>query len=216
MNDRHNVIVQVFAKAPEPGKVKTRLIPLLGEQGAATLYRSLATRTLETAREASVGPVELWCVPDIHHDFFSFCRARYNVTLHQQCDGNLGLRMHKAIEEGLARARHVVLIGSDCPSLTATDVQAAAAVLREGYDAVFGPTEDGGYVLVGLNSATPTAFDAMTWGTAQVMDETRRRLRRLGRRWHELPTQWDVDRPEDYRRLISTYGDTPRNTESPS
>jgi glycosyltransferase A (GT-A) superfamily protein (DUF2064 family) len=110
--------------------------------------------------------------------------------------------MLNAFEDALTRSRHVLLMGSDCPSLTAADLRAAARALREGHDAVFCPAEDGGYVLVGLSQAMPALFDAMTWGTAIVMEETRQRLRNLGWRWHELPVHWDVDRPQDYQRLV--------------
>ena len=78
----------------------------------------------------------------------------------------------------------------------------AAARLRDGRDAVFCPVEDGGYALIGLTRAAPALFDAMTWGADIVMEQTRQRLRNLGWRWHELPTHWDLDRPEDYQRLV--------------
>jgi glycosyltransferase A (GT-A) superfamily protein (DUF2064 family) len=110
--------------------------------------------------------------------------------------------MLNAFEDALTRSRHVLLTGSDCPSLTAADLRAAAGALRQGRDAVFCPTEDGGYVLVGLSQANPALFDSMTWGTATVMEETRQRLRNLCWRWHELPVHWDVDRPQDYQRLV--------------
>ena len=194
--------VLIFARAPVAGSVKTRLIPLLGDHGAAALYRSLVARALTVARESGVGPVELWCTPTTDDDFFAACRDRFHVTLHRQSEGDLGARMLNAFEDALTRSRHVLLTGSDCPSLTAADLRAAARALREGRDAVFGPTEDGGYVLVGLSLALPALFDSMTWGTATVMEETRQRLRNLGWRWHELPVHWDVDRPQDYQRLV--------------
>ena len=97
---------------------------------------------------------------------------------------------------------NVLLTGSDCPSMTAADLRGAARALRDGRDAVFCPAEDGGYTLIGLTHAMPALFDAMTWGTDIVMEETRQRLRNLGWHWHELPTHWDVDRPEDYQRLV--------------
>lgn len=194
--------VLIFARAPVAGGVKTRLIPLLGDHGAAALYRSLVGRALTVARESGVGPVELWCAPTTDDDFFATCRDRFNATLHRQCEGDLGARMLNAFEDALTRSRHVLLTGSDCPSLTAADLRAAASALREGRDAVFCPAEDGGYVLVGLSQAMPALFDAMTWGTPTVMEETRQRLRNLGWRWHELPVHWDVDRPQDYQRLV--------------
>ena len=194
--------VLVFARAPVAGSVKTRLIPLLGDHGAAALYRSLVERALVMARESAVGPVELWCTPTTDDDFFAACRDRFHLTLHGQREGDLGARMLNAFEDALTRSRHVLLTGSDCPSLTAADLRAAARALREGRDAVFCPAEDGGYVLVGLSQAMPALFEAMTWGTATVMEETRQRLHNLGWRWHELPVRWDVDRPQDYQRLV--------------
>ena len=194
--------VLIFARAPLAGSVKTRLIPLLGDHGAAALYRSLVERALTVARESGVGTVELWCTPTTDDDFFAVCRDRFQVTLQRQREGDLGARMLNAFEDALTRSRHVLLMGSDCPSLTAADLRAAARALRERHDAVFCPAEDGGYVLVGLSQAIPALFDAMTWGTLTVMEETRQRLRNLGWRWHELPVHWDVDRPQDYQRLV--------------
>lgn len=194
--------VLIFARAPVAGRVKTRLIPLLGDHGAAALYRNLVGRALAVARDSGVGPVELWCTPDTDDVFFADCSDRFHVTLHRQPEGDLGARMLNAFGDALTRSRHVLLAGSDCPCLTAADLRAAAAALREGCDAVFCPAEDGGYVLVGLSQAMPALFDAMTWGTAAVMEETRQRLRNLRWRWHELPVHWDVDRPQDYQRLV--------------
>ncbi len=194
--------VALFARAPVAGSVKTRLIPLLGDHGAAALYRSLVERALAAACGSGVGPVELWCTPTMDDEFFTACRDRYHVTLHIQNGVDLGARMLDAFEDALTRSRHVLLAGCDCPALTAADLRAAAGALSEGQDAVFCPAEDGGYVLIGLSQAMPVVFDAMTWGTDTVMEETRRRLRRLGWHWHELPVHWDVDRPEDYERLV--------------
>lgn len=202
MAAKNETTVQVFARAPVAGTVKTRLIPLLGNHGAAALHRSLVEHSLAVARESDLGPVELWCTPDTGDSFFEGCRERYGLTLHRQCGGDLGARMLDALEDGLERSRRVLLVESDCPSLTAADLRAGARALRDGRDAVFCPAEDGGYMLVGLSHAMPALFEAMTWGTDTVMEETRQRLHNLGWRWHELPKRWDVDRPEDYQRLV--------------
>ena len=194
--------MQVFARAPVAGSAKTRLIPLLGAHGAAALHQCLVEHSLAVARESGLGRVELWCTPDTNERFFESCGERFGASLHRQCAGDLGARMLDALQDGLGRARHVLLIGSDCPSLTAADLRTAARALRDGRDAVFCPAEDGGYMLVGLSHAMPALFEAMTWGTDTVMEETRQRLRNLGWRWHELPPHWDVDRPEDYQRLV--------------
>ena len=194
--------ILIFARAPVPGAVKTRLIPLLGAHGAAVLQRRLTEHALAVARESAIGPVELWCTPSTDDPFFQMCRERYEAELHVQCEGDIGMRMLDALTKALGRARYVMLTGSDCPSLTAADLLAAVRALRNGHDAVFCPAEDGGYVLVGLTHAMPSLFDAMTWGTDVVMDETRQRLRKLGWRWFELPVHRDLDRPEDYQRLV--------------
>jgi rSAM/selenodomain-associated transferase 1 len=194
--------VMVFAKAPTPGRVKTRLVPILGEQGAAELQRQLAERTLCTALAAGLGPVELWCAPTTEDAFFAACAKQHGLGLRAQGDGDLGTRMGRALESALAEGSPGLLIGSDCPVLTPAYLREAAAALTSGNDAVFGPAEDGGYVLIGL-ARKPSAqlFEGMDWGTATVMQETRARLTRLNWRWCELALLWDVDRPEDVLRL---------------
>ncbi|MEO8009731.1 MAG: TIGR04282 family arsenosugar biosynthesis glycosyltransferase [Betaproteobacteria bacterium] len=202
MAARSESSIMVFARAPVPGDVKTRLIPLLGAHGAAALHCKLTEHALTIAHESGIGPVELWCTPSIDDAFFQTCRERFNAELHAQCAGDLGMRMLDAFENALGRSRRVLLTGSDCPSMTAADLRTAVRALRDGRDAVFCPVEDGGYTLIGLTQAMPALFDAMIWGTDIVMEETRQRLRNLGWRWHELPPHWDLDRPEDYQRLV--------------
>lgn len=94
-----------------------------------------------------------------------------------------------------------IVIGTDCPVLSADDLRAAAAALAHGHDAVVTPAEDGGYVLLGLCRPVAALFTAMPWGSNQVIAETRLRLWRTRMRWLELPASWDVDRPEDFDRL---------------
>ena len=92
-------------------------------------------------------------------------------------------------------------MGADCPALDARDLRRAARWLAGGADAVFAPAEDGGYALVALRRVSPRLFAGIEWGGPRVMAQTRERLLALGWRWRELRTVWDVDRPEDYRRL---------------
>jgi rSAM/selenodomain-associated transferase 1 len=202
---RHAVIdfrLMVFAKAPEPGSVKTRLVPVLGEAGAAQLHRQLVEHALGIARACCLGEVELWCSPDAGDPFFRDCAARHGAQLREQGSGDLGGRMGRALEAALAQGKRGLLIGSDCPAMSADYLRQAAGALDAGNDAVFGPAEDGGYVLVGL-ARTPAAqlFEGMAWGEASVMQRTRERLRRFAWRWHELPVLWDVDRPADLLRM---------------
>ena len=197
-------IVAVFAKAPHAGEVKTRLIPLLGAAGAAALHRRLLEHTLATAHAAFLGPIELWCAPDASDAGLRECAARTGASLFDQGAGTLGNRMERAFQSMLARAPCCMLIGSDCPALTSTDLnQAASALARSDCDAVFGPAEDGGYVLIGLKRPYPALFADIPWGSERVMAITRARLADLRLNWKELPLRWDVDRPEDLARLRS-------------
>ena len=193
--------VIVFARAPEPGKVKTRLIPALSAAGAAELHRRLVRHSLGAATGARLGPVELWCAPDTGDPFFRECERRLGVSLSAQGEGDLGARMQRAFESALARARRAILVGSDIPALSAQYLRDADQALVRGNKAVIGPAEDGGYVLIGLSRCDPELFRDIPWGGPEVMAETRRRIASLAWRSSELPVLWDVDRPEDLGRL---------------
>jgi len=196
--------VIVFAKAPRPGEVKTRLIPLLGAEGAVDLHVRLVKHALETAAAASLRAVELHCAPVASDPFLQSCGSRYGVTLRAQAGDGLGTRMHAALTQALAAYARVLLIGSDCPALTPRHLQQAERALRDGADAVFVPCEDGGYALIGLKRVDANLFEDIAWGSDRVMSETRARLKQLGWNWRELETLWDVDRPEDYQRLMDS------------
>jgi uncharacterized protein len=194
--------VVIFARAPRPGTVKTRLADLLGAEGAAGLHARLVKQTLETARTAGFRRIELHGAPDCDDRFFRFCAGHYGVALASQAPGDLGARMLAAFESTLAAHARVLLVGSDCPALTARHLRDADRALRDGSDAVLVPCEDGGYALIGLKRVDVKLFEDIAWGSDRVMAETRVRLKQRGWTWRELETLWDVDRPEDYARLI--------------
>jgi rSAM/selenodomain-associated transferase 1 len=193
----------VFAKAPVPGKVKTRLVPSLGALAAARLYERMVLHSLSTAVNSRVGLVHLWCTPSTEHPFLNRCAKEFQVALHLQENGDIGRRMAHAFQETLKVVTFALLLGTDCPSLTQDDLTEAVAALRRGSNVVFVPTEDGGYCLLGLSQYAPDLFKGISWGTAFVLEQTRARLRELGWSWHELTERWDVDRPEDVERLRS-------------
>ena len=194
------VRIAVFAKAPIPGEVKTRLAALLGADRAAGLQAGLIRHALSTAVQARVGALELWCAPDVSHPFFERCAKEFGASLKRQEGADLGERMRRAFDASFAEGAALIVIGADCPALRSTDLEEAAAQLRT-HDAVIAPAEDGGYVLVGLARPAPMLFEGIAWGTSAVMGETRSKLARAGVRFKELATFWDVDRPEDYARL---------------
>ncbi len=191
----------VFAKEPVPGTVKTRLAAALGEREAAAVYRELTEATLAQAGLALhagvVGRIELWCTPDPDSDHFRRLAARFGATLHLQQGDDLGERMAGALIEALSRADRALLIGTDCPALDVGYLAQASDALAA-HDAVLGPAQDGGYVLVGARR--PLAFAGVRFSTRDALADTRAAFARAGIRCTELPTSWDVDDAADLDR----------------
>ena len=194
--------LQIFAKEPIAGGVKTRLARTIGAERATSVYTQLAERTLAMAVAARaagiVGRVELWCAPDADRPAFAAWRNRYGVELAAQTGDELGARMRHALDSALARGAPALLIGTDCPVLDLVCLARAAAALAD-HDAVFVPAEDGGYVLVGL-ARSLDVFSGIAWSTAGVMAATRSNLLAQRATWRELPALWDVDQPQDLAR----------------
>lgn len=191
--------ILIFCKAPVPGRVNSRLVPLLGEHGAARLHMEMARRIVRRCVASQLAPVQLWCHPDASHPFFGELLAA--ESLYVQTGSGLGERMALAFSRTLASAdvSHAVLIGTDCPGIDATYLDTAMAKL-ESHDAVLGPAEDGGYGLIGLNHPDAELFAGISWGGDCVCADTCRRLNRRRANWALLAPVWDVDRPEDLAR----------------
>ncbi len=198
--------VLIFARAPVPGRTKTRLAPALGPEGAARLHASMLLATCERICGSTSGPVELWTEGEDRSGFFSSLQARFGIGLHTQQGRDLGARMAHAAKAALQKAECVVLIGSDCPDLDGPYLQSALELLEAGNDVVLGPAEDGGYVLLGMTRFIPELFANMPWGTGSVCAETRARLAALDVSYALLKPLFDIDRPEDYRRYLEGAG----------
>lgn len=201
------VRIAILAKAPLAGFAKTRLAPALGTRGAARLQRAFILRSVQVARQASLGGgVQLWCAPGADQRFFRALQRTTHVDCRDQPAGDLGQRMVAAVA---AVPGPVLLVGTDCPALTVQHLRAAAAALHggaatgapTGAGAVCIPAEDGGYVLVGLRQPQPGLFQGIDWSTERVMAQTRQRAGALGVVLCELAPLWDVDTPDDLARL---------------
>lgn len=197
-----NSVLLIFCKAPVAGQVKTRLQPTLTATQAAAAHRQLTRLTLDHAFQQPLCDVQLYCTPDTNHSFFEQCAKYYPLVLSTQCGSDLGDRMLNAFSDALSQYRHAILIGCDCPSLTVDDLQEALTALQNGQDAVIAPAEDGGYVLIGLNSPQPVLFEGIIWGSENVMAETRSRAKYASISLYELARQWDVDTAEDWARYL--------------
>jgi rSAM/selenodomain-associated transferase 1 len=191
----------VFAKQPTPGDVKTRLAASIGAPRAAQIYRELTLLTLSHAvaarRAGVIDAIELWCAPSADSPYFRGLATTTGASLHAQRGDDLGTRMTGAIADALTRADAVLLVGTDCPLLNANWLAKAAALLAN-QDAVLGPAEDGGYVLVGARRPLP--FAAVRWSSPHALDDTTAGFDRAGIRWTSLPVLWDVDEPADLAR----------------
>jgi uncharacterized protein len=192
----------VFARTPTVGQVKTRLIPALGAQGACDLHRQLATLTLQRACAARGAQVQLWVAGDPADGFVQECIRRFGVPVFEQRGASLGQRMADAFARALRSAGGsvgCVLIGTDCPAQTVSDLEHAHEALRS-HDAVLQPAEDGGYVLIGLKRAHPHLFESIDWGSGCVAEQTRQRAASLGLMLHALRTVPDLDSAVDLRQ----------------
>jgi rSAM/selenodomain-associated transferase 1 len=195
-------VIQVFCKAPIAGQVKTRLLTVLTAEEAKCVHIELTVRLLKLLHDAALCPVQLWCSPSIEFDFFQQQATTYNLTLHQQENCQLGSRMFHALSVGLQNFKHVLLVGCDCPSLIAEDFEQAILVLKNNTDVVLAPTEDGGYILIGMNQPQAELLSdvEMPWGTSEVLAKTRQRLQQQKLNGHEIHQQFDIDTPDDLAR----------------
>lgn len=196
----HPTRIVIFARAPVAGQAKTRLIPALGETGAAMLAQEMLADTVAEARAAALGVPEL-CVTPPPSDPSWTGRLPAGVTLADQGPGDLGQRLAAAARRVIAGGEHVLLVGTDCPALDAPRLAAAATAL-ESHDAVIYPARDGGYVLLGLARTDASLFGGIAWSTDSVAATTIARIRALGWSLFVGDTLQDIDEPADLAALV--------------
>jgi rSAM/selenodomain-associated transferase 1 len=194
-------VLGVLAKYWEPGAVKTRLAATIGAADAARLHRLFLIALLRRMTGIAARKVLVFSPSERREQFGQLCPEHW--SLERQVAGDLGRRMRCFFEWAFAAgARHVVLLGSDSPSVPTTYVSEALGRLQS-VPVVLGPTADGGYYLIGLSSASsmPPIFDGVSWGTPAVWEQTVTRLRGASVTFSELPRWYDVDQLPDLRRL---------------
>jgi uncharacterized protein len=188
----------VLARSPVLGRVKTRLQARLSAEQALGLHRAFVADVLELACGAPADRVTAAFTDEAAPEL-----VPAGVALARQSGAGLGERLAHAAGAAFGRgARSVVLLGTDSPDLPAERLAAAFTALLE-HDVVIGPAEDGGYYLIGLGGPHLGVFEGIDWGSARVLAQTRRAADALGLRRFELPTWYDVDRPEDLVRLAA-------------
>ena len=198
----------IFAKAPIPGEVKTRLCPPLTPDEAATLHGSFVLDMLEQTKRAVVTlqlPCDryLACAPASNLVFFKIMEERQGVRLLDQVGEDLGQRMHHTFIDLFAKGyKQVILVGTDVPTLPLSVYQEALAILSRS-DVVLGPALDGGYYLIGLTRPAERLFAGVPWSTDEVLAITQHNAKTLGLSVG-LTTAWrDVDTIVDLQALIA-------------
>ena len=187
--------IVIFAKAPVAGRAKTRLIPVLGEIGAARLAQRMLADSVDHALAAGLAPPELCATP--HPDDPSWVgHLPARVRLTDQGPGDLGQRLASAARRVIDGGERILLIGTDCPELDGKRLADAAAQLDD-YDAMIHPAFDGGYVLLGLARTDPSLFTDIAWSTNTVAATTIARIRALGWSLFTGETLQDIDEPAD-------------------
>ncbi|MCG7201465.1 TIGR04282 family arsenosugar biosynthesis glycosyltransferase [Marinobacter pelagius] len=195
-----------FAKWPEAGRVKTRLMPELGPVGALEAHIRLTLNVLDNLC-ATGYPVEFWWDREVDEPtdealpVLEEVEGAGLVQMVQQ-GGSLGERMEAALGQSLCEYDRALIVGSDCPSVDPDYARHAVACLAD-HDVVLGPSDDGGYVLIGASRVVEGMLDDIEWGTPEVLGQTCERLKQAGLRYFLLEPRWDVDEPEDWARFLS-------------
>ena len=190
-----------WLKAPRAGEVKTRLAQSIGPEAALKVYRSLVERQL--GELPSGYPLEIHYTPsDALDEMRNWLGDEY--VFHAQCEGELGIRLERAVADTFKRgAKSVICIGGDCPELNRVHLKQAAAALQSDYDIVFGPSEDGGYYLIGLSSPYPEVFQDIPWSTQATLETSLKKSSALNLRVKLLETLYDIDEIATLNKAIN-------------
>ncbi len=189
-------VLLIFIKNPELGKVKTRLANSIGDVEALQVYQELLKKTISVAGNTEARR-QLW-----YSSFIDYEDGISTDTFEKylQSGSDLGERMRnsfqQAFKEGVDR---VVIIGSDCPSLNEKILENAFERLEEN-DLVIGPSEDGGYYLLGMNRLFETFFKDIKWSTESVLESTLQKAKTEGLKVYQLPILNDIDNLEDLKK----------------
>ncbi len=194
----------LFAKQPLPGQVKSRLQPQYTPTDAASIAAFLIRATVELAVSIWPGRVYLYASPNPDHALFHELEKTFRITLVEQTGGDLGAKMCNALRDGILRKGSAAVMGCDVPHCGRDVLDQAHRLLIEGKD-VIGPTDDGGYYLIGSQRARPELFEGIEWGGDKVLAATLACGKKLGIEFELLPKLRDIDTAEDLHLVAERY-----------
>ncbi len=195
-----NTCLNLFAKNPVPGEVKTRLTLRFSPKKAAKLYEAFLIDLVNSFSSAKCDEkVICFSPPDAEDALSSFLKGPF-LYRPQKGDG-LGERMHESFDWAFARGvDRSIIVGSDSPTLPLSYVEEAFEALKS-YPVVIGPSFDGGYYLIGLSRPCPELFQDIDWSTEHVFGQTLKKMEDRGIEFHLLLPWYDVDTPDQFNFL---------------
>ena len=188
--------ILIFAKPPVAGQVKTRMQPVLNPEQSSALHWDMLLYLLEKLSDLKLCPIKLMVAAE--HPCWQQLVDDYGIDVAYQVQGDLGRRLYQAAKTELQSCQGVLLLGSDCPFVDELYLRSALKFLAKDVGVVFGPAQDGGYVLLGLRQALPQLFEDIAWGTEQVLAQS---CQKVGSHYVCLPSLVDIDRPQDLTQL---------------
>lgn len=198
MIDKSDSVLMVFIKYPEPGKVKTRLAIDIGYEEATQFYKEMAEYVLRTTKSQKYMQKIYFSPKEKKDDIVDWLGE---MTFVPQSKGDLGTRLYSAFQREFdLGVNKVVVIGSDCPDCDAEIISTAFGILEQ-KDAVLGPSNDGGYYLLGLRINDKRIFEKIDWGSSTVYEQTCRKLDILHYDYELLETKRDIDTLDDLNEI---------------
>jgi rSAM/selenodomain-associated transferase 1 len=197
--------ILVFAKYPEPGRVKTRLAATAGPERAALFYRRWIGEVFAILQPLRGGVRLVCCYDGASRESFGDWEDLADDWW-PQSQGDLGKRLAAGFQLGLAGGGSVIAVGTDCLELDAALVRQGFELLR-GHDVVFGPTPDGGYYLVGMSADRRELFESVRWSCSETLKDHLARCQERGWSCGLLPARHDIDTWEDWLAYLDRAGD---------
>ncbi len=203
MIKRRQDALVIFAKYPEPGAVKTRLGPQFSPEEASQFYRLMAEEIVKVHSQAGSYKCIVCCFPEEKIDEFRSWLGE-KIHLIPQRGEDLGTKQLNAfIDSEKLGFNRTIIIGSDCPSITVSDIE-EAFVHIEGDKIALGPSDDGGYYLIGSTLPRADLFEGVNWSTTSVFSEVASNAEKVGVDIATLPGRNDIDTYEDLTGYFQT------------
>ncbi len=188
----------VFSKAPQLGKVKTRMQPVLTCEESMKLHIQLSRYCIQQWQDARLCPIDIWVAGDLL-TYQQQVVDDERLNFYAQAGRDLGERLQYAAHTTLRRSSvaGILLVGTDCPFIDTNYLQKALLAMKQNNDGVIAPATDGGYVLLGMKAYHSALFDNIQWGGEKVYTQTLTNIHGLSLTYSELESLPDIDRPED-------------------